>query len=97
MELVLAAALHNGQGLAFDEFTPGVDAAQGKNSIAYGCLDQYCQVAACGNLQHDAPYGDAQNVFGLVLNRQPFKGFGRSEEHTSKIQSLMRNSYAVLC
>src|SRR3546814_5474974 len=39
--------------------------------------DLYCQVAACGNLQHDAPYGDAQNVFGLVLNRQPFKGFGR--------------------
>src|SRR3546814_8268727 len=24
-------------------------------------------------------------------------GFGRSEEHTSELQSLMRNSYAVFC
>src|SRR3546814_6395799 len=25
------------------------------------------------------------------------KGFNRSEEHTSELQSLMRNSYAVFC
>src|SRR3546814_2687528 len=29
--------------------------------------------------------------------RQPAKAVGRSEEHTSELQSLMRISYAVLC
>src|SRR3546814_6833632 len=28
---------------------------------------------------------------------QPRRGVGRSEEHTSELQSLMRISYAVLC
>src|SRR3546814_7849641 len=28
---------------------------------------------------------------------QPFMQVGRSEEHTSELQSLMRNSYAVFC
>src|SRR3546814_2087362 len=32
------------------------------------------------------------------MNRQKRKmGNGRSEEHTSELQSLMRNSYAVFC
>src|SRR3546814_1596275 len=29
--------------------------------------------------------------------REPLKVLGRSEEHTSELQSLMRNSYAVFC
>src|SRR3546814_1933858 len=29
--------------------------------------------------------------------RQPVRGAQRSEEHTSELQSLMRNSYAVFC
>src|SRR3546814_3771709 len=38
----------------------------------------------------------------LMLGSGPIKGFAivlliRSEEHTSEIQSLMRNSYAVFC
>src|SRR3546814_5362339 len=32
------------------------------------------------------PYGSLEGV-----------GLGRSEEHTSELQSLMRNSYAVFC
>src|SRR3546814_3201193 len=35
----------------------------------------------------------AQNVF----NSKPEPIFTRSEEHTSELQSLMRNSYAVFC
>src|SRR3546814_5653577 len=31
-----------------------------------------------------------------TLARDPWEG-GRSEEHTSELQSLMRHSYAVLC
>src|SRR3546814_5229712 len=36
---------------------------------------------------------------GARLNRPDFGGSitGRSEEHTSELQSLMRNSYAVFC
>src|SRR3546814_5807290 len=33
----------------------------------------------------------------LAALRHAFKTFGRSEEHTSELQSLMRNSYAVFC
>src|SRR3546814_2449606 len=39
--------------------------------------------------------------FEFRPNRKPIKhvsfGFGRSEEHTSELQSLMRISYAVFC
>src|SRR3546814_10481257 len=40
------------------------------------------------------------NVFGPVLtdwSRKGIPGQVRSEEHTSELQSLMRNSYAVFC
>src|SRR3546814_6477878 len=33
----------------------------------------------------------------LVDREQPFVARGRSEEHTSELQSLMRISYAVFC
>src|SRR3546814_6176892 len=34
---------------------------------------------------------------GLGRVRRRFRGEARSEEHTSELQSLMRNSYAVFC
>src|SRR3546814_4852224 len=34
---------------------------------------------------------------GLDLHHLPGKQHGRSEEHTSELQSLMRLSYAVFC
>src|SRR3546814_2291799 len=34
---------------------------------------------------------------GLGSTSIEFRKFGRSEEHTSELQSLMRNSYAVFC
>src|SRR3546814_10401586 len=44
------------------------------------------------------------NETGEATNRRIFSSFGegegspdRSEEHTSELQSLMRNSYAVFC
>src|SRR3546814_3252302 len=39
----------------------------------------------------DAPL--LQDEYGIFAEFNP----GRSEEHTSELQSLMRNSYAVLC
>src|SRR3546814_4323230 len=32
-----------------------------------------------------------------IPQRQIFQSLGRSEEHTSELQSLMRTSYAVVC
>src|SRR3546814_5266639 len=32
-----------------------------------------------------------------LANAAPFRNWVRSEEHTSELQSLMRNSYAVFC
>src|SRR3546814_4557140 len=34
---------------------------------------------------------------GVALLQQKFREIGRSEEHTSELQSLMRISYAVFC
>src|SRR3546814_7813252 len=42
---------------------------------------------------HDDAVGVAEHDVHVVLGEQP----GRSEEHTSELQSLMRNSYAVFC
>src|SRR3546814_1889337 len=36
-------------------------------------------------------------IGGRVFDRARGKGRDRSEEHTSELQSLMRNPYAVLC
>src|SRR3546814_3898878 len=39
-------------------------------------------------------YNVPQGMFGI---RPTTPGYGRSEEHTSELQSLMRISYAVFC
>src|SRR3546814_4173567 len=38
--------------------------------------------------------GEARSAFFMT---EPAEEGGRSEEHTSELQSLMRNSYAVFC
>src|SRR3546814_2194137 len=40
---------------------------------------------------------DAQEYPWSALGRLNLAGQGRSEEHTSELQSLMRTSYAVFC
>src|SRR3546814_15115165 len=39
----------------------------------------------------------ADSAFDRLVFRNPAPRAGRSEEHTSELQSLMRNSYAVFC
>src|SRR3546814_6485798 len=41
--------------------------------------------------------GVADRAFRLVRDSLAKKSLGRSEEHTSELQSLMRISYAVFC
>src|SRR3546814_2616545 len=57
-------------------------------------------------LYRRADIADRGRAFGLRRRRQPavaesrfhqHPAIGRSEEHTSELQSLMRNSYAVFC
>src|SRR3546814_7328733 len=51
--------------------------------------------------EHCRFVGDQGGRQGLGLARSHRRGMrslgGRSEEHTSELQSLMRNSYAVFC
>src|SRR3546814_10204028 len=59
---------------------------------------QLCHDAATSNL----PGGRRLNVFSsaaaeLERGRHRPRSCARSEEHTSELQSLMRNSYAVFC
>src|SRR3546814_1395634 len=57
--------------------------AAGRQHHAQPCPDALCACTVSRN--------DSQDL--SVLNDQ----FDRSEEHTSELQSLMRNSYAVFC
>src|SRR3546814_4259361 len=47
----------------------------------------------------DIAWLDTGSAKGIVLQVERLRavGFGRSEEHTSELQSLMRISYAVFC
>src|SRR3546814_3955444 len=53
------------------------------------------------NALADLPLGGGKAVLnppdGSFDRRRLFAAFGRSEEHTSELQSLMRISYAVFC
>src|SRR3546814_2900781 len=44
-----------------------------------------------------APELTGSMTFGYYSMPSPHQPDGRSEEHTSELQSLMRNSYAVFC
>src|SRR3546814_9169628 len=57
-----------------------------------------CQGACHEGADQDDPVGerrDGRKEMGADRRRRP--GRGRSEEHTSELQSLMRISYAVFC
>src|SRR3546814_8437755 len=49
----------------------------------------------CGSSSH--PGGGVMAAPGANAAREVLRDLGRSEEHTSELQSLMRNSYAVFC
>src|SRR3546814_7491188 len=49
-------------------------------------------------LSKNAIYANEELINKIVENHDSAKkGISRSEEHTSELQSLMRNSYAVFC
>src|SRR3546814_6383396 len=84
------------------DLTHLVEEAGGKHRVE-ARLDARMQDAAVGRcdhqFQHPARRARAGRRVGLPLADRPTAGAEhfRSEEHTSELQSLMRNSYAVYC
>src|SRR3546814_3583683 len=83
--------------------SPSMEAAGGQCSHASGdaAQSQRCCFLALGSKpRDDLAYGDRQPI-QLRVPRHVRSGeqgaLGRSEEHTSELQSLMRISYAVFC
>src|SRR3546814_9960259 len=52
---------------------------------------------ACDEPHVVEPEGKQHRLFEPLVDRPPVAQKGRSEEHTSELQSLMRISYAVFC
>src|SRR3546814_5010810 len=61
-----------------------------------GFLDELLEPIECGRRAIGVDGGDAAGMPGIP-GFQHVERFGRSEEHTSELQSLMRTSYAVFC
>src|SRR3546814_6548198 len=68
----------------------------GRHKVSYflaGCYAvRRAAVETCGGYRPEMKYGEEE----LDLSYRLIAA-GRSEEHTSELQSLMRNSYAVFC
>src|SRR3546814_2524209 len=56
-----------------------------------------CLAIAADHLARRADAGAADQNARLAIDAFGFDESGRSEEHTSELQSLMRSSYAVFC
>src|SRR3546814_2245018 len=69
--------------------------------IGAGIGDVHWPVITLGQRLADAAFFELfvsnLHVFKRVFEDDAYRGFARSEEHTSELQSLMRISYAVLC
>src|SRR3546814_1898595 len=64
--------------------------------------NKYIQSAKLNGEELNTPWITHEDIIGggtleLEMGSKPNRSWGRSEEHTSELQSLMRNSYAVFC
>src|SRR3546814_7232080 len=61
-----------------------------------GVRNLFTAAGCCGSgIALSAGIGSA--ISALARNAEPVFAIARSEEHTSELQSLIRNSYAVIC
>src|SRR3546814_9018090 len=56
-----------------------------------------CRAWPSRHMEPRRTFGSAGFSMGIKVPRPCGRGGSRSEEHTSELQSLMRNSYAVFC
>src|SRR3546814_4705094 len=66
-----------------------------QKNITIKAVNQTASQCIANGGNADVDYGDSCGIGGSVTCMQ--NGGGRSEEHTSELQSLMRISYAVFC
>src|SRR3546814_8802280 len=66
-------------------------------SVLLGQRHQHAAARRAVELGDDEAGDVHQLLEGTDLAERVLAGGGRSEEHTSELQSLMRNSYAVFC
>src|SRR3546814_10276028 len=95
-QILLADLLGRGLRQRGDEFDVARHHERGQLLIAPG--DQRSRFDALTFTQHDE--GHDLVLAGILLRTYPYDAAfrdGRSEEHTSELQSLMRISYAVFC
>src|SRR3546814_7179176 len=92
-------------GLAFPPVGSDALAESLRPKAEGGVLERKGQVEVISSLERDGSAVPRDLRWGVYVvfeapsdyARRCFKEYGRSEEHTSELQSLMRNSYAVLC
>src|SRR3546814_5711857 len=93
VERALYGVLHFGLGLVDGALRLGQRGVRGRAGLLFRLverLDGLRHRPGCGVLRRRP--GIAHGLVGLVQ-----RPLGRSEEHTSELQSLMRISYAVFC
>src|SRR3546814_6014677 len=77
---------------------PRLDLRQSQSLVMTPQLQQAIKLLALSNLELEAYLAEALEGNPLLDTSSPDSdGGGRSEEHTSELQSLMRISYAVFC
>src|SRR3546814_8056536 len=65
--------------------------------LPHACGHGLCATCKVHVVNGEVDHGDASSFALMDFERDEGKTLARSEEQTSELQSLMRNSYAVLC
>src|SRR3546814_7885440 len=92
------------EAIAFMGALRGLDWAEGRRRAAIfmaelgleRVIDEKIRKMSKGMAQMVQLIGSIIHAPDLIVLDEPFSGL-RSEEHTSELQSLMRNSYDVFC
>src|SRR3546814_2111825 len=89
-------------GLPIDQAAGNMEGKEVRFGVGNSALWATATTAASNgsvNAMHDSctPLGTIALMLQMQVGEIVFGGVGRSEEHTSELQSLMRISYAVFC
>src|SRR3546814_2011817 len=80
---------------------PGASECERLPRLADGCMSDRATIRIAARFEEDAWRQSKAPIFRGWAHPAGFRpnwgGQGRSEEHTSELQSLMRISYAVFC
>src|SRR3546814_4221250 len=83
--------------LAMHVALPEVDGRLFTRAVAFKAAARFDERTQCGIVVPQVLQDRVSFVSQLAANWSKLRRTPRSEEHTSELQSLMRNSYAVFC